>query len=208
MTKEIPTDRPTSVTKVTSTKKDNEVPLMSFTAVTSHQAMAEAFVTELARAASEIIPDRVMTAEDIVKVCQVALEDKPDRSITMVGGRHLRARISEQVSRANRYKEPFSLIILNLTNISEREDYDSIVDTLRERMRQTDLMFLFKHRIVLLLPHTEKAACRQLVDRITTLIKSCLVNVPQISSTTLTFPHRELTKTADLLDWTENQLRS
>lgn len=181
---------------------------MSFTAVTSHKAMAEAFVNELTRVAKQIIPERPLSAEDIVNICQIALQDKPDQSITMVGGRHLRARISEQVSRAKRYKEPFSLVVLNLANLTDKDDYDAIVDTLRERMRMTDLMFLFKYRIALLLPHTAKDACDILINRIQELIKICLVNMPNIDVTALTCPHPDFTRTSDVLDWAENQLRS
>ncbi len=201
-----PPDLPTAVTKISNKKRNSDHPTMSFTAVTSHKAMAEAFVEQLTRAAAKIIPDRPVTAEDIVKVCQLALQDKPDQSITMVGGRHLRARVSDQVSRAKRYNEPFSLVILDLSNLTQKEEYDSVVDTLRERMRQTDLLFLFKYRIALLLPHTEESACKMLVNRIQSLIGS--VNIPSVNAATLTYPHAEITRTSEVLDWAENALRS
>ena len=203
-----PPEHSTVITKITKNRKDSDHPLMSFTAVTTHKSMAEAFVEELVRAARIIIPERSISAEDIVKICQLALQDKPDRSITMVGGRHLRARITDQVSRANRYKEPFSIVILNVANLTDREDYDSIVDTLRERMRQTDLIFLFKYRIALLLPHTEEAACVMLVGRILELLKSCLVDMPEVNAASMTYPHPEIKLAGDVLDWTENQLRA
>lgn len=181
---------------------------MSFTAVTTHQAMAEAFVNELARIAQEMIPDRDITPEDLFTIMQVALSDRVENSVTMVGGRHLRARISEQVSRARRYKEIFSLIVLNLDDVGDPEDYEAIVDTLRERMRHTDLLFLFKVRIVIMLPHTDESACSMLVNRIRTLIESCMDRMPTISMSHLTYPHPELIKTSQVLDWAESQLRT
>ena len=199
-------DQPTAVTKISSSQKSDSHPLMSFTAVMTHQAMAEAFINELTRVAQKIIPDRDVTPHDIFNICQLALNDKIENSVTMVGGRHLRARITEQVSRARRYKEPFSLIAMNLDNISTPEDYESIVDTLRERMRHTDLLFLFKVRIVILLPHTEENSCSLLVGRIRTLIEQCLDKIPKIDMHYLTYPHPDMVKTSQILDWAENQL--
>ena len=126
----------------------------------------------------------------------------------MVSGRHLRARISEQVSRAKRYGEPFSLLVLDLDKIETVDDYDAIVDTLRERMRQTDLIFLFKHRIVLMLPHTSAAPCQVLLERIQMLLKECIVNLPDLPISKLTYPNDAMTKSMEVLDWAENKLRS
>ena len=200
-------DNSTAVTKISADKKARSQPMMSFTAVTSHQAMAAAFVNELLRSAQQLIPDRELTAEDMLSILQRALYDDKDRSVTMVSGRHLRSRISDQVSRAKRYNEPFSLVALKLPEAVDTEDYDAVVDTLRERMRQTDLIFLFKHRIVLLLPHTEKEACQVLQDRIQQLLKGCLHNMPPVETNCLTFPDSELHKGMEVLDWAENQLR-
>ncbi len=201
-------ERPTAVTKISQSKRTSSHPIMSFTAVMTHQTMAEAFVNELARMAQGIIPDRDITPEDLYTIMQVALSDRVENSVTMVGGRHLRARISEQVSRARRYKEIFSLIVLNLDHIGDAEDYEAIVDTLRERMRHTDLLFLFKVRIVIMLPHTDESACSMLVNRIRTLIEACMDKMPKIAMSHLTYPHPELIKTSQVLDWAETQLRT
>ncbi len=201
-------DNSTAVTKISVTKKASAQPLMSYTAVTSHQAMAAAFVSEVLRSAQQLIPDRELTAEDVFSIFQRALFDDRERSITLVSGRHLRSRISEQISRAKRYNEPFSMVALNLDHVTAPEDYDSIVDTLRERMRQTDLIFLFKHRIVLLLPHTEKASCQILEGRIHQLLKSCLQDLPEVETSCMTYPDSGIEKGMEVLDWAENQLRS
>ena len=200
-------DSSTAVTKISTTKKAPTQPMMSFTAVTSHQAMAAAFVNEMLRTVQVLIPDRDLTAEDLLSILQRALFDDKERSITMVSGRHLRSRISEQVSRARRYHEPFSLVVLKMDAEMSKEDYDAVVDTLRERMRQTDMIFLFKHRIVLLLPHTEHEACLLLEDRIQTLIRNCLSDHPPVETARMTFPNPEFEKGMEVLDWAENQLR-
>jgi hypothetical protein len=181
---------------------------MSYTAVLSHQVMAESFINEILKFAQRLIPDHTVTAEEILSIFQNALNDQGNRSVTMVSGRHLRARITEQVSRARRYQEEFSLLVLNLNGIDDSEDYEAIVDTLRERMRQTDLIFLFKHRIVLMLPHTGAAPCEFLIERIQQLLKGAidiLPDLPPISH--LTFPNNTMAESMDVLDWMENKLR-
>lgn len=199
-------DRPTAVTRL-SKAKSTDYPTMSFTAVTSHRVMAEAFVSELLRAANNIIPDHTLNIHDLLHICQLSLRKATDDAITMVGGRHLRSRIADQVSRANRYEEPFSLVILNLNEVNQQEDYDAIVDTLKERMRQTDLIFLFKSRIALMLPHTDKPACDLLISRILELVKKCLIQGPRLTANSITYPHQTLHSVDEILDWTENCLR-
>ena len=196
------------VTKVSAMRKPADHPLMSFTAVVSHQTMAEAFLNEMLRVAQKLIPDHTLTGEELLSIIQRALYDQGGRSITMVNGRHLRARISEQVSRASRYNEYFSLIVLNLDEIQSADDYEAIVDTLRERMRKTDLIFLFKHRIVLLLPHTGSEPCEVLKERIQSLIAEGMASPPDVPINTLTFPNETMAKSMQVLDWTENMLRS
>jgi hypothetical protein len=75
-------------------------------------------------------------------------------------------------------------------------------------MRQTDFLFLFKVRIVILLPHTNEKACGNLIGRIRTLLDNCLANMPQLQMTQLTFPHHDFVKASQVLDWAENQLRT
>ena len=200
-------ERTTSVTKVTNSKKQDDYPLMSFTAVMSHPNMAEAFINELTRIAQKMIPDREITGQDIYSIFQLAMTERIESTVTMVGGRHLRARITEQVSRASRYGEPFSILVLNLDNIDSPDDYEAIVDTLRERMRQTDFLFLFKVRVVILLPHTDEEACSTLVARIRILLENCLAHQPELKMAHLTIPHHDFSKTSQVLDWAENQLR-
>jgi GGDEF domain-containing protein len=197
----------TAVTRISSVGKPNEHAVMTFSAVISHQAMAEAFINELIRIAQRLIPDHSITPEELLAILQRSLDEQGSRSITLVSGRHLRARISEQVSRAKRYEEYFSLLVLHLDEVEQIDDYDAIVDTLRERMRQTDLIFLFKHRIVLLLPHTESDSCRVLLERIQMLVTECMVNAPNIPIERMTFPNDDMNHSMQVLDWTENQLR-
>jgi hypothetical protein len=98
--------------------------------------------------------------------------------------------------------------VLNLDSVEDIEDYEAVVDTLRERMRQTDLIFLFKHRIVLLLPHTAASACQVLLDRIQALLKKAIDGLPDLPFNRLTFPNDTMVESMEVLDWAENKLRS
>jgi hypothetical protein len=201
------TSRTTKVTKVKDAKDGYEPPLMSYTAVTSHQAMAEAFMSELIRIGNRIMPDHSLTVTDLFTICHVAL-DKVEKGVVMLEGRHLRARIGEQISRADRYKEPFSLLILKFDESVNTTAYDALVDTLCERMRKTDLMFLFKSRVVLLLPHTIAPACLSLSKRIRELLSNSSTIDSEIDFAMLTYPSPKIRRATQVLDWAEDHLRT
>jgi len=198
----------TLVTRVS--KKDDstgEHPLMSFTAVTTHKSMAEAFVRELIAVGQRMMPDHDLSIPDLATICHVAI-DKGDAGITMLEGRHLRGRVGEQISRANRYNETFSLIALKFSERPDPAAYDSVVDTLCERMRKSDLMFLFKTRLILVLPHTPKEACQMLKGRIKGLLEAAYTPPPTVDMAGLTYPDPEVEKSNQVLDWCEDQLRT
>ncbi len=202
---------PTAVTRAKKDRDSSEPPMMSYTAVTSHQTMAEAFLRELVRMGQQMLPDHNLSVEDLCSICHLAL-DRKERGVVILEGRHLRGRISEQISRADRYKEPFSLLVLKLDTADSLSMYDSIVDTLCERLRQTDLMFLFKYRIVLILPHTKTGACQKLFSRIESLLTATVPPKIQVEFSNLTYPNidpnAEGIKGSHVLDWTEDQIRT
>lgn len=194
---------------ITTTNKDKspDISLMNYTAVTSHPAMAEAFIDQLLRMGNHVIPDHELTAEDLLKICQVSLERR-DEGISVEEGRDLRRRVDEQVSRADRYSEPFSMIILKLQKDASSGTYDSVVDTLCERMRQTDFIFLFKTRIALILPHTLRESREILKKRICELLETAIADSKSIEFAESTYPDPSFKKGSDVLDWSEDQLRT
>ncbi len=196
----------TKVTRYTENRDSGEVAMMSYTAVTTHQSMAESFVRELLRLSQKIIPDHDLTIEDLYSVCHIAL-DRKDRGAVMLEGRHLRGRIGEQFCRTERYKEAFSILVIKLEDEITSSSYDAVIDTLCERMRRTDLMFLFKYRIVLILPHTIRDACETLCVRIKELLVSAIVPTPRIDTAHLTCPNPKAQSASDVMDWAEDQLR-
>lgn len=197
----------TLVTRVTKDEEAREHPLMSFTAVTTHRSMAEAFVRELMSIGQRMMPDHDLTIADMATICHVAL-DKGEAGITMLEGRHLRGRVGEQISRANRYDETFSLIALKFAERPERAVYDSVVDTLCERMRKSDLMFLFKARLILVLPHTPAEACELLKGRIRGLLEATYTPPPEVAMAGITYPDPSIENSNQVLDWCEDQLRT
>ena len=197
----------TTVTRSREVRGSGEYPIMSYTAVTSHQAMAEAFIKELLRVGQRIMPDKELTTEDILAICHLAL-DHSERGAVILEGRHLRFRISDQISRAERYKETVSLLVLKLDNIANPSIYDAIVDTLCERMRKTDLLFLFRQRIALLLPHTDLVSCQKLHERVESLLKATLEESSKIDMASLTYPSEQISAGTQVLDWVEDQLRT
>ena len=201
------TSNVTVVTKLTGDKDSRVQAAMSYTAVTSHKEMADAFVRELLRLGQKIIPDHEMTIEDLMAICHMAL-DRREAGIVMLEGRHLRGRVAEQISRADRYTEPFSLLVLKLEELPDKTAYESVVETLCERMRKTDLMFMFKHRIVLTLPHTPRKPRRMLEERIKCLLEAAFNDDLEINIEGLTYPDPSLEKKSSVLDWVEDHLRA
>jgi hypothetical protein len=197
----------TVVTRVTKEKETGEHPMMSYTAVTTHRAMAQAFMSEILRVARRIMPDHELSIEELVSICHVALDNR-ERGVVMLEGKHLRGRIAEQLSRADRYQETFSVQVISWDKQSGKVDYDSVVDTLCERLRKTDLMFLFKSRIVLLLPHTGADSCNKLGDRIHCLIQAAFDHPEDIIIDRLTYPWPEIARASEVLDWVEDKIRS
>ena len=167
---------------------------------------AVAFLNELIATGQEMMPDHDLSIEDLVTICHVAV-DKRQAGVVMLEGRHLRGRIGEQISRANRYEESFSLLALKFDAQPPPHVYDSVVDTLCERMRKSDLMFMFKSRLVLVLPHTPSSACEMLKERIRGLLQAVHGTPPDIEMAGLTYPAPELEGSSAVLDWCEDQLR-
>jgi len=196
----------TVVTRVTGKRDTDTHPMMSYTAVTSHREMAVAFVRELIRHGNRIMNDHELSIEDLVSICHLALAQR-ETGVMMLEGRHLRGRVSEQISRADRYNEPFSLMFVKLNASLDRSGYDSVVDTLCERMRKTDLMFIFKSRLALILPHTLKDPCATLATRVQQLLETAVATGIIDGIPTLTYPDPEITSRSQVLDWAEDQLR-
>ncbi|NLN62999.1 MAG: hypothetical protein GX146_08985 [Myxococcales bacterium] len=201
-----PQQNSTVITRVSSPRVPEGHATMSYTAVTTHPEMAHAFANQLLYLAGQLIPDKRLTLEDLIAICRIALP-QAEHPLQILEGRHLRGRISEQLSRARRYGEPFSILVLKWDTTPSRDLHESVIDTLCERMRQTDIIFTFKRRLILMLPHTEEQASILLLTRIRNLLAA--IQPPNALSAIerLSFPCPSITKASQVLDWAEEQLR-
>lgn len=197
----------TAVIRTRSEDVTPDLPLMNYTAVCSHPAMAEAFVERIIKVANNMMSNHELTAYDLMKICQVCIS-RQEQGVSVEEGRNLRRRIREQINRADRYGEPFSMLVLRLDDISLESSYETVVDSICERVRQTDFLFLFKTRIVLMLPHTVKESREILKHRITQLLETSLAQESGVRFEQMTYPDPQFKKGSDVLDWSEDQLRT
>ncbi|MBN2802979.1 MAG: hypothetical protein JXR91_07780, partial [Deltaproteobacteria bacterium] len=151
----------TGVTQIIGSKDSKVTPLMSYSAITTHSEMALAFVDHILNYCHNLIPEKKMTAEDLITICHAALQRK--REINILEGKYLRGRIAEQLSRAKRYGEPFSIMSLKLKAGIDDNTYDTLLDSLRERLRTSDIIFMFKNTIMIMLPHTDQNSLNLLI---------------------------------------------
>jgi hypothetical protein len=182
-----------------------EFPSMSYTAVTSNREMAGGFTRYLLAAAGRMVP-REWSVQDLSDILTFVLEGG-DSPVQFIEGRYLRKRIREQVARADRYAEPFSMLVLRMEEEPGREDVqESLVDVLTERLRRSDMVFLYRHRIAILLPHTPAAVLSRLQERIRRLAEASL-GLKEIGFEAASYPGEEFGRPDDVLDWVEDRLR-
>ncbi|MBN1771517.1 MAG: hypothetical protein JXB32_09665, partial [Deltaproteobacteria bacterium] len=113
-----PATSTTSTTGMSLGRADSQqllvLPLMSYTAITTDREMATSFVRLLLQASSKMIPTREWSAQDLRDILGFVLEGGGD-PVPTLEGRYLRKRLKEQLARAERYQEPFSLMFVNLS---------------------------------------------------------------------------------------------
>lgn len=181
-----------------------EFPAMSYTAVTTNREMAGGFTRYLLAAAQKMV-DREWSVQDLSDVLSFVLEGG-DTPVQFIEGRYLRKRVREQVARADRYEEPFSMMVLALKAGVPDEMYESLVDVLTERLRRSDMVFLYRHRIAILLPHTPENVLSKLEVRIGHLAEATL-KLRGLKFATASYPGEDFQRPDDVLDWIEDQLR-
>lgn len=181
-----------------------EFPEMSYTAITGNREMAGSFTRYLLAAASKMVL-REWTVQDLADVLTFVLEGG-DNPVQFIEGRYLRKRVREQIARAERYKEPFSIMILGFSGGAEAENYEGLVDLLTERLRRSDMVFLYKHRVAILLPHTPHNVLKSLEERIVKLAEATL-GLKSIEFMVISYPAEQFEGPEGVLDWVEDQLR-
>jgi hypothetical protein len=181
-----------------------EFPEMSYTAITGNREMAGSFSRYLLAAAAKMVP-RQWSVQDLSDVLNFVLEGG-ETPVQFIEGRYLRKRIREQIARAERYKEPFAMMVLALSDEMDAIGNESLVDLLTERLRRSDMVFLYRHRVAIILPHTPFGVLEKLQERITKLAHATL-GLRQIRFAVAAYPDEKFESPERVLDWVEDQLR-
>lgn len=182
------------------------LPLMSFTAVTTDREMAMSFVRQLLQAASKMIPGREWSAQDLRDILLFVLEGGVD-PVPMLEGRYLRKRLKEQLARAERYNEPFSVMFVSVGNDADPIQHQGLVDLLMERLRRTDMVFAYRRRLGIILPHTNEKAAEGLIARLRKLAAATIPPEVSVDIVVETYPSDRFAHPSEVLDWAEDQLR-
>ncbi|MBN2527907.1 MAG: hypothetical protein JXR76_16075 [Deltaproteobacteria bacterium] len=202
-------EKRTSRTEITGlgANLDTEIAAqMTYSAVTTQGALAAELVHHILGYCERLIPDRKLKIEDLITICHAAMETEKS-GVRLLKGKFMRGRISEQLSRTKRYGETFSMIAIKLSNRTTNSQYDALIDVLRERLRASDVVFTFRQRIMLMLPHITEENTTQLIRRVKSLVDASFRSTPIVDVQTLSFPHPSLSRTSQVLDWAEDQLR-
>jgi hypothetical protein len=200
----------TSTTGLTLGKADSQqvlvLPLMSFTAVSTDREMASSFVRQLLHAAGKMIPTREWSTQDLRDILTFVLEGGVE-PVPMLEGRYLRKRLKEQLARAERYQEPFSVMFVSVAETADSIHHQSLIDLLMERLRRSDMVFLYRRKAAIILPHTNEKAAEGLIARIRSLAKATIPPDVDMELLVRTYPGSDFGSPSEVLDWAEDQLR-
>lgn len=169
--------------------------------------LAQQFVRRLLLHAKEIAPNATWSAEDLLDVVEAAVHGRIPDLDRVVEGRYLRKRVRELCAYAERYGEPFAMVVLKLAREPKEGLYGSMAHPLVAKLRRTDMVTAYKRRFAVLLPRMEAGALPALSERLATVAND-LAGTKVVEATTSTmFPMPELDETQLILDWLEDQLR-
>ena len=170
-------------------------------------ALAQRLARRLAEAAKEISPGRDWSLEDLRDVLEVACRGpSPDR-VRVLEGRYFRKRLREQCAIADRYGDPFACVVVRIGQDLDASIYDSVLDAIAERLRRTDMVFLYKRRLALILPRMRAVALGPLIERVRSLVAFGAGPDALDAVKSLVYPDPLHPDTQSVLDWAEDQLR-
>ncbi len=170
-------------------------------------ALAQRLARKLTKAAREVAPGREWTPEDLRDVLEVAVHGVPQQAARLLEGRYFRKRLREQLNLADRYGDTFAVVVLTMVDGVQEPVYSSVLDAVTERLRRTDMVFLYRRRFALVLPRMRLAALEPLIKRVRELVAvgAGTDAIERIASQV--YPHEDFEDAPALLDWAEDQLR-
>ena len=170
--------------------------------------LAQRLARQIADLTSEVFPGRRFSVEDLRDIFEAAVRGTRAGGVRVVEGRYFRKRVREQCGLADRYGDPFAIVVIGLSPEPSEGVYQSVLDAVVERLRGTDMVFLYKRRFALLLPRMRRESLDPLTDRVRELIRvGAGENVVECISS-IVYPDPRLDDTQAVLDWAEDQLRT
>lgn len=170
-------------------------------------AIAQRLARKLAKAAREVAPGRDWTPEDLRDVLEVAVHGVPQQAARLLEGRYFRKRLREQLNLADRYGDTFAVVVLTMIDGVQKPVYSSVLDAVTERLRRTDMVFLYRRRFALVLPRMRHAALEPLIARVRELVAVGAGTDAIETIASKVYPHADFEDASKLLDWAEDQLR-
>jgi hypothetical protein len=171
-------------------------------------ALAQRLARRLAESAHEIAPGRQWSIEDLRDVLEVACRGPAPDKVRVLEGRYFRKRLREQCALAERYGDPFACVVVRVADDPGPHIYETVLDALSERLRRTDMIFLYKRRFALILPRMRAVSLGPLIDRVRRLVAAGVGDGALEDVRTLVYPDPLHADTQSVLDWAEDQLRS
>ncbi len=169
--------------------------------------LAQRFARRLARLAREVAPGRDWSPEDLRDVLEVAVHGTPQQSARVLEGRYFRRRLREQINLADRYGDTFAVVVITVAEGLEQSVHSSVLDAVTERLRRTDMIFLYRRRFALVLPRMRQSALEPLIARVRELVAVGAGPDAIASVASLVYPDPEFSDGAQVLDWAEDRLR-
>jgi len=175
--------------------------------ICSDPLLADRFARRVAEIASDELGGR-WSIEDLRDIFEAAVRGKRHEGVRIVEGRYFRKRVREQCALADRYGDPFAVVVISLRTEPTEGVYQSVLDAVVERLRRTDMVFLYRRRFALVLPRMRAESLAPLIARVRELIGvgAGADSVEEIDQ--LVYPNASVKDTQGVLDWAEDQLRT
>lgn len=174
--------------------------------ICANPAVARRLARRLAEAAREISPGREWSVEDLRDLLDAATGESLEQA-RIVEGRHFRKHLRAHCNIAARQGSPCACVVVALAPEREPGTYARVMDGVAEKLRRTDLAFVYKRRYALILPRITPSVLGPLLDRVKRLVVlgAGADAIQAIHATT--FPDPTHLEVQSVLDWAEDRLR-
>lgn len=170
--------------------------------------LAQRIGRQLVELAEEVIPGRRWSIEDLRDILDAAVRGRRAPGVRIVEGRYFRKRVREQCALSDRYGDPFAVVVISLSPEPQDGAYQSVLDAVVERLRRTDMVFLYRRRFALVLPRMRGESLEPLVDRVRDLIRVGVGEDVIEGIDSIVYPSASHAETQSVLDWAEDRLRT